>query len=64
MLYSSDKEQRRKSGEFTHPLYIKHLENEYWEFMDELAHDITTGDKLPTIADVIRYALKKSTGRA
>lgn len=52
-------EQSLKSGVPTKALFIKHIELEYWQLIEEIQKQ----QNFKTVADAIRYSLKKSTGR-
>jgi hypothetical protein len=52
-------QQMRRNGVPTKTLFIKHLELEYWDLIKELQ----TASMSVTVADAIRYAIKKAAGR-
>ncbi len=52
-------DQRNKHGVPTKAIFIKQLEEEYWELLAEIKKKF---EKKST-ADAVRYALKKATGR-
>ena len=54
------KEQRNANGLFTRPLYIKHLELEYWCYLKEIKQQ---NPDIKSIADLIRFMAKRCTGR-
>jgi hypothetical protein len=64
MISRSVKEQKRSNGQFTRPLFIKHLELDYWQMIEEIMNTQFDNPREATMADVIRFALKRSTGRA
>jgi hypothetical protein len=52
-------EQHNKKGVKTKTLFIRQLEMEYWDLIEELKKDCMS----TKVATVIRYALKKAAGR-
>lgn len=54
------KEQRNKKGIYTRPVFVKHLELEYWDMIHEVMKD---NPELKTYADTLRFMAKRATGR-
>lgn len=54
------KEQRNANGVFIRPLHVQQFELEYWGYIKEL---MDSNPDLKSVADVMRHALKKATGR-
>lgn len=52
-------EQKLKNGILTKTLFIKHLELEIWQLLNELKNRY----ELKSLADTVRFAIRRASGR-